>query len=166
MAELENTVNLTKLYDYADELAKMYKIEIQNADAKASGQLQAFTHNITWNGETLKLTFDLPLQWYYIENGRRPTQKSEGGVLLPIIREWIKKKGIVPRDGDFEGLAYAITKSIHKYGFFKPDHHGKHLLQHTIEQATNSGLINKIINSVKNDLEEPIKVSLADLTNR
>lgn len=167
MAEqLDNNIDLTKLYDYADELAKLYKLQIQNSNSKASGQLFNFSHRIAWDGETLKILFDLPDYWYYIENGREPTKQSEGGILYPLIRKWIDVKGIVPRDGDFDGLAWAITKSIHKLGYFKPNHHGKHLLQHAIDEATQNGLISKIINSVKDDLEQPIKVSLNELTKK
>lgn len=164
MAELDNNIDLTKLYDYADELAKLYKLEIQNSNSKATGTLFNFTHEIKWDGETLKVVFKLPHYWYYIEEGRNPTKKSEGGVLIEAIRKWIKDKGIVPRNGDFEGLAWAITNSIHRQGYFKPNHHGKHLLKNALDNAQNSGLINKIITSVKDDLERPIKVSLNDLT--
>lgn len=164
MAELENNVDLTKLFDYADELAKLYKMEIQNSNSKASGELYNFTHNVTWDGATLKIVFNLPEYWYYLENGRMPTKQSEGGVLLPAIRQWIQQKGIVPRDGDVDSMAYAITRSIHKLGYFKPNHHGKHLLENAITQAQANGLVDKITKSVVDDLSKPIKVSLQDLT--
>lgn len=165
-SQLSNQIDLTKLYDLVDELAKLYKNEIQNADAKASGQLFNFTHRIDWNGEMLKVLFSLPDYWYYLEYGRGPTHKSEGGKLIEAIRQWIRLKGIAPRDGDAESLAWAVTKAIHKRGYFGSGHHGKHLLRNAMDRAKGSGLISKISSSVVDEYNKEIKVDLADLNNR
>lgn len=164
--QLSNQIDLTKLYDLVDELAKLYKNEIQNADAKASGQLFNFTHRIDWNGEMLKVIFSLPEHWYYLEHGRGPTKKSEGGKLIEAIRQWIRLKGIAPRDGDAESLAWAITQAIHKRGYFGSDHHGKHLLRNAMDRAKSTGVIDRLMESVTDDFNQQIRVDLSDLNNR
>ena len=48
--------------------------------------------------------------------GRRPTSNSGSGELYRSILQWIDDKGIEPEKGTKEGLAYAISKKIHKQG--------------------------------------------------
>lgn len=48
--------------------------------------------------------------------GRGPTVNSGDGQLYRSILQWIQDKGIEPETGTIEGMAYAITKTIHKKG--------------------------------------------------
>jgi hypothetical protein len=59
----------------------------------------------------------------YLENGRLPTTKGTiPGKLRGIIKNWIKVKGIVPRDNiSIDSLAYLITRKIHKFGIKVPN---------------------------------------------
>lgn len=167
MAEqLSNTIDVTKLYDYAKELADLYRQEIQNADAKASGQLYNFQYRIEYQNNVFKVLFSLPDYWYYIEEGRGPTHKSEGGVLYKAIRQWIDIKNIVPRDGDRDSLAHAIATKIHKKGFFGENHHGKQPLEKAMAKARSQGLINEITNEIAGQLGKEVKLELSDLNNR
>lgn len=51
----------------------------------------------------------------FIESGRGKTNRSEGGVLYPAILEWVEARSIgTPKTRS--GIAYAITKKIHKVG--------------------------------------------------
>lgn len=168
MAEqLSNSIDVTKLYDYAKELADLYRQEIQNADAKASGQLYNFQYRIEYQNDVFKVLFSLPDYWYWLEYGRNPTQKSEGGKLYQAIRQWIDQKGLVPKDGKSrDSLAWAITKTIHREGYFKPNHHGKHLLQNALDKAKSTGVIDRLMGSVTDDYNQQIRVDLSDLNNR
>jgi len=70
-----------------------------------------------------------------LEDGRKPTEKghSGGDYLIDRIREWIKVKNVVPKDGiSEESLAWAITKKIHKEGWDRKDHGGVNLLSDAI----------------------------------
>lgn len=138
----------TKLYQLIKDLLDAYKNNIENAGAVAQGDLvNAATYavdkwTLKWEGETLTLVLRLPDYWKYIEEGRGPTQKGEGGKLYPAILEWVKVKKIVPRADPktkrvpkVEQLAYAITKKIHKRGYFDPDHHGKYPLREAIQET-------------------------------
>jgi hypothetical protein len=140
------------LYQLVKDLLDAYKANIENAGAVAQGDLvNAATYEadkwvLRWKGETLTLVLRLPDYWKYIEEGRGPTQKGEGGKLYPAILDWVKikiEKGqIVPRADPktkkvpkVEQLAYAITKKIHKRGYFDPDHHGKYPLREAIQET-------------------------------
>ena len=138
----------TKLYQLIKDLLDAYKNNIENAGAVAQGDLvnaatyEADKWTLKWKGETLTLVLRLPDYWKYIEEGRGPTQKGEGGKLYPTILEWVKVKKIVPRADPktkrvpkVEQLAYAITKKIHKRGYFDPDHHGKYPLREAIQET-------------------------------
>lgn len=138
----------TKLYRLVKDLLDAYKRNIEGDNAVAQGDLKnAATYEankwvLRWKDETLSLILVLPEHWQYIEEGRGPTQSGQGGVLYPAILEWVKVKKIVPRPNPKTGkvpkveqLAYAITKKIHKRGYFDPDHHGKHPLGRAVEET-------------------------------
>lgn len=161
--QLSNIVDVTRLYDYVKELADLYRDNLQNCDAVASGRLINFTYHIEFQQNSLRVFFDLPEYYYYIEEGRGPTRKSEGGVLYKAIREWIDRKGLTAQDGDRDGLAWAITKAIHRRGYFGIDHHGKHPLQKALTQARQEGLIDRIKLSVVDETAKNIRVELATL---
>lgn len=154
----------TKLYQLIKDLLDAYKANIEKENAVASGDLKnAATYEankwlLRWKGETLQLVLILPEHWKNIEEGRPPTQRSEGGVLYPAILEWVKVKRIVPRADPkthkvpkIESVAWAITKKIHKKGYFDPDHHGKYPLKTAIE---------------KTDIVKAFATALADQFNR
>lgn len=55
-----------------------------------------------------------------LEYGRKPTKGSGDGQLFKAIEQWIKDKGITPKEGTeekhYKSLAFAITKKIHESG--------------------------------------------------
>ena len=55
--------------------------------------------------------------WKFVEQGRGATKKNQNGVLLPIIKQWIKDKGIATPEGFTEdSFAYVVTRKIHQQG--------------------------------------------------
>lgn len=163
--EMTKDIDVTKLYDLVNKLANLYRNELININAVASGKLVNFTRDIDWDGTKFTVSFNLPDHWYYIEHGRGPTNKSEGGKLIDAIRQWIRLKGITARDGDAESLAWAITQKIHKLGYFGTDHHGKQPLAKALDRAQADGTIDAIADCVADGLGNQIKVSLAELEN-
>lgn len=165
----------TKLYQIIKDLLDAYKANIEAAGAVAEGDLKtAATYaakkwQLKWKGEMLQLSIMLPEHWQYIEAGRGPTQNNEGGVLYDAILHWISVKHIVPlpnpKTGKIpstESLAYAITKKIHRRGYFDPDHHGKYPLRNAIEET---GVSARFVSALVDQFNRAIKVQIsADLT--
>lgn len=162
----------TKLYQLIKDLLDAYRTNIENADAVASGELRdAATYSsnkweLRWKGETLQLVLLLPEYWQYIEEGRPPTQRSMGGVLYPAILEWVKVKRIVPRPDPkthkvpkIESVAWAITKKIHKRGYFDPDHHGKYPLKQAIETTD---IVKEFATALTDQFNRIIRVELSE----
>lgn len=164
--EMTKDIDVTKLYDLVNKLANMYRNELVNINAVASGKLVNFTREIDWDGTKFTVSFDLPDHWYYIEHGRKKTTKGNGKELYNAILNWVKLKGITARDGkDQTSLAWAITKKIHKLGYFGTDHHGKQPLTKALERARADGTIDAIADCVADGFGNQIRVSLAELEN-
>ena len=142
--------DLTKLYDISSEIAEIYRQTIKNSGVTASGQLEEFTWEIEFDGNTYKLIYNLPAHWKWVEEGRRPTSGRKTKWPDPIgdIMMWMELKHIVPRPMYTKSLkpsrakvptkeetAYMIVRKIHKYGYYGYNHEGKHLLQQSMDEA-------------------------------
>lgn len=156
-------LDVTKIYDLADVLAKDYKSEIVNANAVAKGKLANFAYDVEMRDTGMSVVFDLPDYWYYIEEGRQPTQNPGDGTVLQRIRQWIDDKGLNPvrgADGKVptrDDLAYMITRKIHKVGYFDLDgqhSQGKHLLRNTLDR--NERTIDELVETYALAISEPI----------
>ena len=105
--------------------------EYDRKEMRASGDFaESLEIEGTFNGAVIKGN----AYGEQLEDGRKPTEKghSGGDYLIDRIREWIKVKNIVPKDGNEESLAWAITKKIHKEGWDRKDHGGVNLLSDAI----------------------------------
>jgi hypothetical protein len=156
-------IDVTRIYDLADRLAKDYKSELVNANAVATGTLANFSYDVDLRDAGLAVVFELPEYWYYIEEGRQPTRNPGDGTVLQRIRQWIEDKGIVPVPGadgkvpTLDSLAYAITDKLHKYGYFdlEGEHSkGKHLLRNTLDR--NQQVIDEIEDEFVLQIEKPV----------
>ena len=166
MAELSDTIDLVPLYDDVDRLAALYRDELMRCGAVATGNLVKFNTDITYDGRVIHVYFMLPQYWGAIEEGRRPTVKSEGGVLYPAIRRWLDVKSINPVGMSRDTLAHLITRKIHKLGFFGKDHHGKHPLGTAMTIAMQQGLTSELATSVADQFGKQIQVDLKGLNDR
>lgn len=148
-----------ELYNIAEKLASLYRLEIEKAGAVATGRLKNFDWNIKLDQDTLKLVFTLPDYYYYIEKGRKPTKRGEGGVLVKAIYEWIQDKGITPKtkvnkktgkkyQPTQKQLAYAIANAIHQQGYFRPGHYGKKPLELAMNYGKQQGLKDQFLQTV------------------
>lgn len=147
-----------ELYNIAEKLANLYRLELEKAGAVATGNLKNFNYDVKLDQDMLKLVFELPDYYYYIESGRKPTKRGEGGVLVKAIYEWIQDKGITPKpitrkngrkyQPTQKQLAYAIAKTIHREGYFRPGHHGKKPLEQAMNYGQQQGLKDQFLQTV------------------
>lgn len=120
-------LDLTALYDLADECIAMYHQEIEAV--RAIGYNRGLMNSTaTWvqgNSENeIKMQFILPDYYIYMEDGRSPSARIEDPPkVYQSILNWVKAKGITaqPRNGKKpvtqEQLAWAIYNKIHKIGY-------------------------------------------------
>lgn len=105
-----------------------------------------------------------------LEFGRKPTKESGSGDLLPAIEQWIKDKGIVPKEGTdekhYKSMAYAITKSIHKYGDYlnreKVSYYGKPKPTQIINGVIQDGRIKSLTESILLHIKQQVTTELRD----
>lgn len=131
------------LYNTGKQIADAYRNELRAANAIGQGDLINFDYDVKMNDGSISLVYYLPSYWYFIENGRQPTVNGGSGEVFEKIKEWIQNKGIEPwvkyetKEGKkvmatLSDMTFAITKSIHNNGFFKPNHQGKHCLENSL----------------------------------
>ena len=129
--------DFTSIFDISQKIVDLYKENLLQAGMEARGQLYNFKWNVNFNGQIYQLVFKLPPEWYWVENGRRPSAKMPP---IDAIMNWITVKKLVPkaRNGKVpttRGLAFAIAKKIQREGFYSPGHHGKFPLQKSLQQG-------------------------------
>lgn len=175
-------VDETALDELAMQLAVQYQNNLAEAKVNASGELSraAINYIFQWKGDTLQLIFRLPEQWYYVEHGRNATTGITGKTwenAVEDILQWIRVKQIAPRSEMRSArvpktrkpipqavkerrMAQAIVHKIHREGFYSPNHQGKHLLEHAIEEVEIKDRLRGILVDA---LGKEIKVELADM---
>ena len=115
---LDNNIDITSVWDLADELATVYRNLLVINDAVASGQLKDFAYEVKVEPTKLTVLYKLPKYWKCVENGRPPSLKHKPPALQPAILQWIRDKNITPPMGmTEEQFSWAITNSIHEDGY-------------------------------------------------
>ena len=188
MSSFTYRFNFAPLYEYADEIMAIYKRKLAEEKVNASGALSKSADMYNWQtkDDNLVLLCDLMEYWEEIEYGRRPTKNKGDGVVFRKIRQWIDDKRIQTpakfgfphrierhvkdkqgrdRYGEMtdprKSFAYAITVNIHKLGFYKPNHHGKHLLEATMKEA--KPIIEKVKKEVQRQLGSSVRIDIDEL---
>lgn len=146
---LAKNIDLTQVYDLVKELSDIYRNLLVTNDAVATGKLKDFTTAVQVSETELKIIYNLPFYWKWLEDGRPPTTRHNPPPLQPSILDWIREKGIKPRAGkngkiptDVQ-LSWAITRTIHRKGY-----RGRPMLRQSILNGKQQ--INKIIGIVEN----------------
>lgn len=175
-------LDLTALYNVAEEIIERYKLELETQDIKGSG---ALIDSIKWNiiekdSNTLILEMQLLDYWYYTEYGRQPTSSQSTVWDNPVedISNWLiskKTRGkLIPRadkpipttETEIKKVAYAIVQKIHKYGYYGRNSQGKHSLQNTLNQCKADGTIERFCYALCGAYAEEIKTELNSLKIR
>lgn len=146
---LDKNVDLTQVYTLVKELSDIYRNLLIVNDAVATGKLKDFTTAVQVSETELKIIYNLPIYWQWLENGRPPTTRHAPPPLQPSILDWIREKGIKPRAAkngkvptDVQ-LSWAITKTIHKQGY-----KGRPMLKQSLTDGNKQ--IKQIIGIVEN----------------
>lgn len=111
MADMNDEI----LKQFAENLLRDFAEAVPKATGKTASSLELSIR---------KKGFDISISSYIdaLINGRKPTSsgaKRSTPTLQQSILEWIKAKGIQPRESTMsqESLSWAISKYIHKNGF-------------------------------------------------
>lgn len=172
-------INFSPLYDYARELVEMYKQELELQKVNASGALSnSADFDFDFNENDITLYFIYNSYGYYVNEGRKPTGSGGGqrwadsvGDIMQWLENKISRGWFVPRNGrqiprtpqEIKRAATGIVKKIRTKGWYDPNHQGKHILEKVLQKAQANGLIDKMVNSITDQLSEDISVSIEQL---
>lgn len=157
-------IDLTPIYDIAQEISDIYIRRLEQGNINASGALSsgAKDWDVQYDGNLFRITLNLPEHYKYVEYGRKP------GKFPPpdAIREWIRVKRIVPRayKGKLptqEQLVYLISRKIAKKGI-----PARHPLEDTIEEVRGGNTFNKLTQSIADIIMIDITNDLKNINNR
>ena len=114
------------IQNWGNELIKQLQNNLLKNKSNASSSLsQSITPEITEPATGYNLSIMMQDYWFYVENGRKPTQGGGNGQLYKNIYEWIQNKAdiqskIISKSPDriaaTKSLAYVITRKIHREG--------------------------------------------------
>lgn len=114
------------IQNWGNELiAQMRNNLTKNKSNASSNLLQSMIGKVTTPPTGYHLGVSMEDYWFYVENGRKPTQAGGDGQLYKNIYEWIQNKAdiqskIISKSPDriaaTKSLAYVITRKIHREG--------------------------------------------------
>jgi len=143
-----------QLAELVEQLAEIYKREVDNADAIATGELRNVEADYNLTDERFTVLFYLPDYWKWVEEGRKKGRQPPP----EAIERWIEVKRLVPNPSNHKipntkQLAYLIGRKIGQEGT-----QGKHMIQKTREASETATIIQEIkevlISKIKRELNE------------
>ena len=179
-----NILDLSSLYNVAEEIINNYKEQLELDNTVASGDL---LNSIEWNivqkdENTLTLEMSLFNYWYWVEYGREKTKKLEDKWENPVedISRWIinkisrgkflpkPDKKIPTTQKEIRQVSYAIVNKIHEVGYYGDGdtHYGKHSLEKSLQKSENEQLFERFVNALVQPLCGEIVAELNTLSKR
>ena len=168
-------VDWTKIYNYANQIVEMYRDNLSKEKVDASGQLSR-TADFDLDFDEFHVTVYLILESYYhyIEVGRQRSTGKFGSWSSKYadIENWLRQKiargTFVPSHGhtiprtekEIKSVSYLIARKITKFGFYGKDHHGKHILERTLDEVEKLGILDKIIDEIVDAYDKRIDIEL------
>ena len=168
-------VDFTKLYDYANRIVQMYRDNLSKEKVDASGKLSR-TADFDLDFDEYHVTVYLILESYYryIEVGRQRSTGKFGSWRNKYadIENWLRQKisrgTFVPSHGhtiphtekEIKSVSYLIARKITRLGFYGTDHHGKHILERTLDEVEKLGILDSIIDSIVDAYDKRVEVEL------
>ena len=168
-------VNLTKVYDLSKRILDFYKKNLEDLKINASGQLsRTADFDVDFDDYHLAVYFILESYWYYIEKGRNKSTGKFGRWANKVedIERWLRQKiargTFVPSHGhtiprtekEIKSVSYLIARKITRLGFYGADHHGKHILERTLDEVERLGILDKIIDEIVDAYDKRIEVEI------
>ncbi len=168
-------LDMTALFDLADECIAMYHQEI-NAIQAIGYNKGLLNSTATWvqgdNPDEIKMQFILPDYYIFVEEGRKPTKRSENPeYVYEQILKWVRAKNIVGRATNGkkaptqEQIARAIYNKIHRVGYYGYDSHGQHPLKTTMQRMTSARMAQRAADIVAKTLNNEIHAELMDFAS-
>lgn len=176
-------LDLTELYNLADQCIEMYHQEINSIQAVGYNR-GLLNSKATWvqgdNPDEIKMQFILPDYYIYVEEGRPPTKRAENPEhVYQQILKWVQAKGItgVPKNGKKaptqEQVARAIYRKVIGYakdanskkygvGYYGYDSHGKHPLKTTKQRMESANITQKVADIIGRKLNNEIHAEIMD----
>ena len=166
-------VNWTKIYDYANQIVQMYRDNLSKAKVDASGKLSSSVDfDLDFDSYHVTIYLIMESYWYYIEKGRNKstgkfgTWRNKYTDIENWLRNKIAKGSFIPTGGhtipktekEIKSVSYLIARKITKMGFYGTDHHGKHILEKTMEEVERLGVLDKIIDEIVDAYDKRIEL--------
>ena len=171
-------VDWTKIYDYANRIVQMYRDNLSKEKVDASGQLsRTADFDLDFDSYHVSIYLILESYWYYIEKGRNKSTGKWGrwANKYADIENWLRNKisrgtfipssghSIPHTDSEIKSVSYLIARKITKMGFYGTDHHGKHILEKTMEEVERLGILDDIINEIVDAYDKRIEMEFEKL---
>jgi len=135
-----------------EELALEMKAVIPKATGKTANSLEV-------DSDATSFTIKGDAHIYNLIYGRKPTSSNaskSSPTLQEKIFEWVKAKGIVPREPSMSqlSLSWAISKSIHKNGYKGKGNFFENILTQSRINSMSEALLNAQIEATSNIIKK------------
>lgn len=150
-------LDLTPLYNVAEEIIQNYRDEIIAIDAIGTGTLlDSIDFDIIQvNDNTLTLQLTVAEHYIWVEYGRSPSRTDGWANPIEDLSQWIISKisrgKFIPRadkkiptiQKEIRKVASSIYSKITKYGYYGTTSQGKHPLENSLTKSEQEGLIER-----------------------
>lgn len=162
MEDKLGNIDFTSVYDVSKQIVDIVKQNYAK-EISSNSKLAQFTWNVEFENSIYQLVFHLPPEWYWVEYGRRPGPVGRKG--LESIMQWMEVRGMVQRGSNnkIPQKVWAVAKKIEKKGFYgrNGEHHGKHILMKSINEA--DYLIKEICDIITMKLNGEVRTKIIDI---
>ena len=171
-------VDWTKIYDYANRIVQMYRDNLSKEKVDASGKLsRSLDFDLDFNEYHVTIYLIMESYYRYVEVGRNRSTGKFGTwrTKYADIENWLRNKiargSFIPTGGhtiphtekEIKSVSYLIARKITKFGFYGKDHHGKHILERTLDEVERLGILDSIIDSIVDAYDKRIEVEFEKL---
>lgn len=168
-------VDWTKIYDYANRIVQMYRDNLSKEKVDASGQLsRSLDFDLDFDEYHVTIYLIMESYYRYVEVGRQRSTGKFGRWANKYvdIENWLRQKisrgtfvptsgHSIPRtDKEIKSVSYLIARKITRLGFYGKDHHGKHILERTLDEVEKLGILDSIIDSIVDAYDKRVEVEL------
>lgn len=168
-------VDWTKIYNYANRIVQMYRNNLDKEKVDASGQLsRTAAFDLDFDEYHVTIYLILESYYHYIEVGRQRSTGKFGSWSSKYadIENWLRQKiargtfvpshgHTIPRtDKEIKSVSYLIARKVTRFGFYGTDHHGKHILERTLDEVERAGILDDIIDEIVDAYSKRIEIEL------